>query len=238
MGLFFAAFLFGLFGNFHCLGMCGPLIISLQNNQQRVQGKFIKPFLYQAGRILSYVLLGLLMGFLGEGFFVGGMLQALSITLGLILFLQALHHFFPLPLFRNSKLVFSLYGKLQAKILPLLNRGSIGANFVLGMLNGLLPCGLVYLGLAGAMASGSWFYGLVFMGGFGLGTVPVMLILSLGWMNLSDKIRGSMLRVIPGLQLAMAFLLILRGLNLGVPYVSPQWPSLFKPQASQVCHVP
>jgi uncharacterized protein len=238
MGLFFAAFLFGLFGNFHCLGMCGPLVLSLQNNQGQSQGRIIKPILYQGGRMLSYVLLGLVMGFLGEGFFKGGLLQALSITLGLVLLLQAIHSIFPLPIFLKNNIGFSLYSRLQSKVLPRLKKGSMGSNFILGMLNGLLPCGLVYLGLAGAMASGSWFYGLVFMSGFGLGTVPVMLFLSLGWMNLSDKIRGSLLRIIPGLQFAMAVLLILRGLNLGVPYVSPQWPSLYKAEATQVCHVP
>jgi sulfite exporter TauE/SafE len=166
------------------------------------------------------------------------LLQALSITLGIALLLHALNHFVSVPFFTGNNFTFSIYRKLQTFVLPLIDRGSVSSAFLLGIMNGLLPCGLVYLGLAGAMASGSWFYGLVFMGGFGLGTVPVMLFLSLGWMNLSGKFRLTILRIIPGLQFAMALLLILRGLNLGVPYLSPQWPSLNKAQATQVCHVP
>lgn len=238
MSLFFAGFLFGLIGNFHCLGMCGPLLISLQQNRVRSEHGVIKSFLYQLGRIFSYVFLGLILGFLGEGFFIGGLLQALSICLGVLLFLHALNHFVALPFLGKSNFLFAAYQKLQSLILPLLNKGSFSSTFILGALNGMLPCGLVYMGLAGAMASGSWFYGLQFMGGFGLGTVPVMLFLMLGWLNLSEKLRGSMLRVIPGLQLLMALLLIMRGLNLGLPYVSPEWPEANGLASKSTCHVP
>lgn len=237
MNLFFAGFLFGLVGNFHCLGMCGPLLISVQQNRARDESGILKSFLYQGGRIFSYLLLGLILGLLGEGFFIGGLLQGLSIALGILLLLHALNHFFSFPFLGKGNWLFSIYQKLQGIILPLLNKGSLFSTFVLGVLNGLLPCGLVYLGLAGAIASGSWLYGVLFMGGFGLGTVPVMLMLMLGWLNLSGKIRESMLRVIPGLQMLMALLLILRGLNLGVPYVSPQWPEPNKIEAQNACHV-
>ena len=129
-------------------------------------------------------------------------------------------------LFASRKLalwrpVTSLVDRLKVRMSALLRRRSFSSLAVLGLLNGLLPCGLVYVACAGAAASGSVLAGAQYMALFGAGTVPMMLAISLSGRLVPPSLRLSLRRAIPVCVFLLATLLILRGMSLGIPYVSP-----------------
>ncbi|MDR3716394.1 MAG: sulfite exporter TauE/SafE family protein [Puia sp.] len=238
-----AGLFIGMIGSFHCIGMCGPLALALPVRDLSARGRLLAIMTYHAGRILTYSLLGLLLGSLGRRIYIAGFQQAFSIGLGLsILFV----------LFSQWKGLQRLVGekRVAAARLQVLSEGlgrglrhgitrlwqsPLKSRFLLlGMLNGLLPCGTVYLALAGALSLSSVKEAVAFMTLFGMGTLPVML--SITWFGhlIGIPLRKQMRKAIPLLMMGMAILLILRGLNLGIPFVSP----LLARQPGQVvsCH--
>lgn len=222
MAFLIAAMVIGFLGSFHCLGMCGPIALALPVRDAGPAKKLLLVLSYNFGRIITYSLFGLLAGTLGSGFVVAGYQQALSVTIGLLILLSV---FFTARhkgnyLF-NSKL-FLFFNTIKTQLGRLFLKQGQGPLLLIGALNGLLPCGLVYLGIAGAAASGSVLNGALFMAVFGLGTVPVMLSLSFIGSSLSIGVRSRIRKTVPVITVVMAMLLILRGLNLGIPYLSPK----------------
>lgn len=220
--MLYSALLVGLLGSIHCLGMCGPIALALpmkgKNPSQRMYGRL----LYNGGRILTYALLGLVMGSLGWGLAFSTSQQSLSIATGVVLVViwlmpaQISSHISPLgPIARFSS-------RIKGKFSALLKARSYQALFLLGLLNGLLPCGLVYVALAGAAVTGNAFQGMAYMALFGLGTLPMMLAVSLASQWISVSRRVWLTKLAPGFTLVLAFLLIMRGLNLGIAGVSPK----------------
>lgn len=215
--MLWTAFLLGLLGGAHCAGMCGPLMLALPRppggTRRLVAGRLV----HQLGRIVTYCLLGLGLGALGEGLSMAGVQRVASITLGVAM-LAALLVSRKLAMATPA---FRLVGRLRSAMSPLIARPTLGAQALLGGLNGLLPCGLVYVACAGAAATGSVPGGLGYMALFGLGTLPVMLGISLSGHLLPVSFRLGLARVMPAGVVLVAALLILRGLALGIPYVSP-----------------
>ena len=219
MEVLLTAFLLGLLGSFHCLGMCGPIAMALplQGGWQRKVGTLA----YQSGRVLTYALLGLLLGLAGAGAMLIGYQQSLSILLGVLMVAAVL---VPAAWWRRIQpqgFISRQLMRLKQALGQQLRRRSVGASLAVGMLNGLLPCGLVYIALAGALATGNPWQGSAFMAAFGLGTWPTMLALSLAGQTISVRWRSRIRAALPGVMLAMGLLLVLRGLNLGIPYLSP-----------------
>src|SRR5581483_11013469 len=99
---------------------------------------------------------------------------------------------------------------------------TVGSAFAFGLLNGLLPCGLVYVACAGAVASGSLISAISYMAGFGLGTVPMMFGISTVGTLFHQGLRMRFQKMIPVFLMVVAGLLILRGMALGIPFISPQ----------------
>jgi hypothetical protein len=209
----------GFLGSFHCIGMCGPIALALPNDAQSSRNVF-RHLAYNVGRIVTYTLLGLLFGFIGKGLFIGGVQQIISIALGSIILLLV---FFPaiMPSRLRSFSLFQLPG--FKKLFSLLaTMKTVPGFFSLGILNGLLPCGFVYMALSAAVLSTQPSEGAMFMAMFGLGTVPAMLSLGLMAQAFSIKSRNLVRKTIPYIAATMGLILILRGLNLGIPYVSPK----------------
>jgi uncharacterized protein len=211
------AFILGLFGSLHCAGMCGPLALALPVTSGRPAGFFAGRAAYNLGRIATYCALGLVFGLIGKSLALAGIQRWVSIALGLALLIG---------LFTSRKLalwrpVTSLVERLKSAMGALLRRRSADALLVLGLLNGLLPCGLVYVACAGATATGDLFQGALYMLAFGIGTVPMMLAISLSGKLLPYSVRLRLLKTVPVAVFVLAALLILRGMSLGIPYVSP-----------------
>jgi hypothetical protein len=211
------AFALGLLGSLHCAAMCGPLMLALPTLPAGA-GRFIAGrIIYQLGRIATYCLLGVLAGFIGKSIFLTGMQRWVSIALGMAIlagFLVSKRISVSLPVVR-------LVARLKSAMSAQLRQRSFRSLVLLGMLNGLLPCGLVYVALAGAVSCGSLLAGVIYMAAFGLGTLPTMLGISLSGKLFPISFRLKLRRVIPVGVYLLAGLLILRGLALGIPYVSP-----------------
>lgn len=216
-----SAIALGLAGSFHCIGMCGPIALALPLNNANWFTRIFGSLLYNVGRAITYALMGAVFGILGEGLQLGGFQSWISIIMGSVMVLAVV---FP-ALFRGSgKLDRYLYGynvRLKKRFGILFNQRSFSSLFVIGLLNGLLPCGLVYMALAGAIATGGVTSGALFMFIFGLGTLPMLLLLSLAGNVVTGSFKSKINKVIPYVIFVIGVLFILRGLNLGIPYVSP-----------------
>ncbi|MGK9125142.1 sulfite exporter TauE/SafE family protein [Olivibacter sp. SA151] len=225
------AFFIGVISSVHCVGMCGPLMFALPAMNVSWAKQVGIHLLYQLGRILTYGLLGFVLGLLGAGTLIRGWQQYISLVTGIILLLFALYYF----LQRYGKGSFSYGGTFWQ---PLFNKMGYwiqrpGGHFVVGLLNGLLPCGMVYLALAAALNTGSPVNGFIFMAFFGLGTVPLLLIALVCGHYFRKRIRLNFIGLIPFLFLIMGVWFILRGANLDIAYLSPL---LYPKSGTMLCH--
>lgn len=221
MSALWVAITIGMLGSFHCVGMCGPIALALPLNGENNGAKLLGSLVYNTGRLFTYTLLGFVFGMLGTFIFMAGFQQGLSITLGvliigLIIIPNQLQQKLS-PAHFLSKAIASIRRPLQ----QLFATPSYPARLLIGMLNGLLPCGLVYMGIAGAIATGNALQGSLFMLFFGLGTFPAMLGVTFLGKWIGVKARNRIRAAIPVLVLIMGFLFIIRGLGLGIPYLSP-----------------
>jgi len=217
-----AGLMVGIVGSLHCAGMCGPLALALPVPPDGRLTYITGRVLYNLGRTVTYMLLGAIAGVVGQKLFMAGAQQAVSIVLGVLLLLFALAPSLMRRMPGGSGLIDRLTGPVRRAIGTLLRRSSVTALFLLGIVNGLLPCGMVYVAVAAAMTTGTMLKGVMFMAGFGLGTVPVMLTIALLGKQIQGGLRKRLTAVLPVFSVVIAVLILLRGLNLGIPYVSPK----------------
>lgn len=218
------AFVLGLAGSVHCAGMCGPIAVALAQIHPLMPGRtepgrrfVLSRLMYNLGRVITYGAMGLVFGLMGRVLWMAGLQRALSIALGSVLLLGlGFARFRPAAGFWARVL-----DGLKKPMAALVRRRSPEALLVLGLLNGLLPCGLVYVAAAGAMATGDALPGAAYMLLFGAGTVPTMLALALSGRWIAQQTRLRLARVVPVTVFLMACLLVLRGLELGIPFLSP-----------------
>ena len=217
-----AGFAFGFLGSLHCIGMCGPIVLALPVG---TQGKFrylLGSVLYSFGRAVTYSAMGGIIGLVGAGLSLAILQQNVSIIAGAaILITPLVRHIYRTPV--PSLLPFgTVLMKLQVRIASLLKESSLPPLFFLGVLNGLLPCGFVYLAITTAAVTADVMRGTMFMAGFGLGTMPAMVGFSFFPRLVSPQLRSKISRVLPAFTLLVGVLLIARGLNLGIPMISPR----------------
>lgn len=211
------AFLLGLVGSAHCAGMCGPLALALPTTGNTRATFLAGRVLYNVGRLVTYAALGAAFGLLGQTFALAGFQRWISLAAGVAI----LAGLFASSRFALGLPAISAVGWLKSGFGKLLRQRSLASIFLLGLLNGLLPCGLVYAAAAGATATGHFLDGTLAMIAFGLGTVPMMLGFSLAGPRLHTALRFKLQRLIPASLAIVGVLLVLRGLALGIPYLSP-----------------
>lgn len=219
MTILYTAFILGLAGSLHCVGMCGPIALSLPLRSKTIPGKIWGGTLWSLGRILTYSMMGALFGLIGSGFKMLGYQQTISILIGGMMILSV---FLP-TLFKkfSSGTVTNFFNPIRRGMQRLLKEKNNRALFLIGIFNGLLPCGLVYMAVAGAIATADFFYSIFFMALFGLGTLPLLLLVSLLGNVISLSIRETINKVVPVVVVGLGIIFILRGLTLGIPFVSP-----------------
>lgn len=210
----------GFLGSFHCVGMCGPIALSLPVQHLKGADKAVGIGLYNVGRILTYTAAGLLFGLIGLSFNFFGWQQWLSIGLGVLLLILFVIQMFPSVKFKRSATLGKWNQLVIRQLTPLFRSTRRRTLLLIGMLNGLLPCGLVYMALAGAIATGNLIYSAFFMAGFGAGTLPAMVIASYAAGILTISVRNRIRRVLPYMLAIMGVLLILRGMDLNIPVIS------------------
>ncbi|CAL2059797.1 sulfite exporter TauE/SafE family protein [Tenacibaculum sp. 190524A05c] len=218
--MLYTAFILGLLGSLHCLGMCGPIAFMLPLDRTNQVKQFFQLMSYHSGRLLTYGLLGVLFGLLGRGFELFVFQQHLSIFTGALMIIIIM---FPKLVYqlKATEALNTYISKIKSTLGKELKQKSNDTFFAIGFLNGFLPCGLVYMALLGAVATHSTFQGSLYMIVFGLGTIPLMSsIVYIGkFTNL--RLNRYFKKVIPMVVIAIGVLFILRGLGLNIPYISP-----------------
>lgn len=216
-------FLVGLFGSLHCIGMCGPIALALPVFGDSKFKIILGRVLYNFGRIVTYTFMGALFGLFGSRLVLFGLQQDLSIFLGVAIIIYLLTPRKIKAGFANTFIYRYITDFIKQNYRSLTSKKSIYSLFVIGLLNGLLPCGFVYVGIAGALSVGTWMDGAIYMFLFGAGTFPVMYLTSAFGKIISTNFRTRINRLIPALTAIIAILFILRGLNLGIPFLSPKF---------------
>jgi sulfite exporter TauE/SafE len=234
MEFYISALILGLAGSMHCVGMCGPIALALPVSKDRWDYRVYGTLLYNIGRAITYGLLGVIFGLIGKGLSLGGLQQWASIGIGVVMILSVL---FPV-VFRKiniEKATYSMVSRMKKVFGKMFSIRSFASLFTIGLLNGFLPCGLVYMALAGAIVSGDVTSGMLYMVIFGLGTIPVMLSLTLLGNVVSLRFRKKIQKIIPVFIVLIGILFILRGSNLGIKYISPKI-SQEDPAKVECCH--
>lgn len=209
-----SAFLIGFAGSLHCVGMCGPLMVSNVLKQHDFKESIFRWIAYHVGRIFVYSMWGLLFGSVGISIKWFGMQQNISLALGIAI-LAILLLIKKFPAFETKIQGFVPYKLMVKRLYPKSAGSSIYSSFVGGLLNGMLPCGLVYVALAGATAMQDSVQGAIFMVVFGLGTLPMLLFVMIIGARLQFAVRKHLAKWYPIMIGLMAIMLIIRGLNLG-----------------------
>ncbi len=234
MEVIFAGFILGLIGSLHCAGMCGPIALNLPLRGNNFTERLTGGILYNLGRILMYGIMGAIFGSIGQGFLLLGVQQWVSIVMGSLLIVSVIAPF----VFSKIKIKqFDFFtGFVRSGIQKLFRMRSYKGLFLIGLLNSLLPCGLVYVAIVGAIATGNVYFGSFYLILFGLGTLPMMLTISLIGNLITSKVRNVLNKLIPYVVVLIGALFILRGLCLGIPYISPSKENLeytIKPKSTE-----
>lgn len=211
------ALLTGFVGSLHCIGMCGPLAAALPIGRFPAGQRGLARGLYHAGRLSAYSLLGAVVGTVGQGLLLTGLQRPVSIGAGVLLLVWGLSAR-AVPRWLQTS---PLGRKLMGPFATLLRQPTLPHLAGLGFLNGLLPCGSVYLALVGALLMPSPVGGAGYMLAFGVGTLPAML--SIHWVvnHLSPYIRQRLSRSLPAITVVVALLLIGRGVAGWLPPKQP-----------------
>ncbi|MCB0750548.1 MAG: sulfite exporter TauE/SafE family protein [Ignavibacteriae bacterium] len=227
-------FVIGFLGSFHCVGMCGPIALALPIGKGSNLQLVLSRILYNLGRVVTYAFFGAIFGLFGKGIALAGLQRYASIALGVSILVYYL-----IPSKYKGKLSITkpyqvLSGFVKKSFKKLTKSGSPQSLFIFGIINGFLPCGFVYVALAGAITTGDFISGAAFMALFGLGTVPIMFATSLVGKFVSGGLRTRINKLIPVFAIILAIIFILRGLSLGIPFLSPPEKKLHVPATTEV----
>lgn len=209
-GFLISGFVVGLVGSLHCIGMCGPIALAAPSY----------PLAYNLGRVLTYTLMGLGMGLAGAIVLLAGAQNGISITAGSLVVIGAIWTMNRSRLPKWS-LTSGAGAWLSKRMTPLWRGGRWWHMTGVGMLNGILPCGFVYVGLAGSLTVANPFGSAAYMALFGLGTIPAMWATGVMGRKVAGPWRDRLRRATPWLALVLGVLMILRGMELGIPFISP-----------------
>lgn len=216
-----AGLILGITSNLHCVGMCGPIAMAIpvnRTNNWTILGGVLQ---YNFGRVLTYMFLGLLVGTIGISVDTLGILQWISILAGVFLIVYAWRKWFSvhitakLPQLGIQKMISKNIGRVLRSEIPF-------KPLFLGLLNGLLPCGMVYIALMNAILGGHPYTSALAMMAFGVGTLPSMITIGFMANRITNEMRRKMNKVVPYLLTLVGLLIVLRGMNLDIPYISPK----------------
>ena len=216
-----SAFILGLLGSFHCVGMCGPIAFMLPVDRSNTVKKITQIAIYHFGRLLAYSIIGLIFGLIGKSLYIFGFQQQLTIIIGVLMILVVLIPQQTFNKYNFSRPVYRLISKVKSALGSAMKKKTMDTFLTIGFLNGFLPCGLVYMALFAAIAGGNAINGILYMAVFGLGTIPLMTTTIYFSQFLKGKARQRIQKAIPVFVILIGALFIIRGLGLGIPYISP-----------------
>lgn len=222
-----SALIFGLLSSLHCVGMCGPIALMLPVSRTNSALRIIQTLLYHLGRIFTYGFLGFVFGIFGKGLFIAGLQQRFSIIIGVLMIVYVLLPKKNLDSFRFLNPFFKIVAIIKSNLGKLLTNKSKRSFLLIGILNGFLPCAMIYVALFGALATQDAIQGSLYMILFGVGTIPLMSIVVLISNKITVATRNKILKLVPVFVTILGVLFILRGLGLNIPFISPGTLNLF-----------
>lgn len=233
--MLWSAVIFGLLGSFHCVGMCGPIAFMLPVDRTHSTKKLLQIATYHFGRILAYSIIGLVFGLVGKGLYIFGMQQQLSIVVGILMIVIVLIPVHTFNKYNFSKPIYKVISKIKSSLGQALKKKSTDTFLTIGFLNGFLPCGLVYMAVIASIATQSAAQSSLYMALFGLGTIPLMTSAIYLGKFLNAAVKRRIQKAIPIFVIIIGALFIIRGLGLGIPYLSPT-PIVEMAASSIDCH--
>jgi sulfite exporter TauE/SafE len=216
-----SALILGLLGSLHCVGMCGPIAFMLPVDHSNSFKKVSQIGIYHFGRLLAYSIIGLVFGLVGKSLYIFGIQQQLSIIIGILMIVIVILPHKTIGKYNLSKPLYKVISKVKSGLGKALKKKTADTFLTIGFLNGFLPCGLVYMAVFGAIATGSLVEGSFYMVLFGLGTIPLMTTAIYLGKFLNSTLKQRIQKAIPVFIVIIGALFILRGLGLGIPYLSP-----------------
>ncbi len=219
--MLWSAFILGLLGSFHCVGMCGPIAFMLPVDRSNSVKKISQITTYHIGRLLAYSTIGLIFGLIGKNLYIFGLQQQLSICIGVLMIVVVLLPYKTFSKYNLSKPLHKVISKVKNELGSALKKKTADTFLTIGFLNGFLPCGLVYMAVFGSLVSSTITQGAMYMALFGLGTIPLMTSAIYLGKFLNTTIKQRIQKAIPVFVVIIGVLFILRGLGLGIPYISP-----------------
>jgi uncharacterized protein len=223
----------GLVSSLHCIGMCGPLALALPVYHLPKRQQVVAMILYNSGRFITYAAIGLVFGLAGRTFYLAGLQRWFSIGAGVVLLALVIQYYY-FRSFPKPGWISSFYSLLQLRVTHFLKSPRSYSYVVVGMANGLLPCAMVYFAVAVSLSFAEVWQSVLLMGMFGAGTLPAMLLLGIFGVRVPVVLRKKLTKFVPVFFTTLAILLILRGFNLGIPFLSPSIDSAHAEAAS--CH--
>ncbi|WP_234109362.1 MULTISPECIES: sulfite exporter TauE/SafE family protein [Chryseobacterium] len=226
IALIISAIGLGFASGFHCIGMCGPIALSMGLTKKQSTNFYLQNLIYQFGRIFTYSFLGAILGIVGQGFEMAGIQKYLTVAVGIILIVMAVFSFGGKDFASKIPFLSKLLYQVKMNLGKLLQKADYRSRFTTGILNGFLPCGMVYMGLTASLAAGGILEGAGFMALFGLGTLPFMFSVVLLGSLMTNAFRIKVLKIVPVMMIILGGLFILRGMELGIPLISPKKEAL------------
>jgi sulfite exporter TauE/SafE len=219
--MLWSAVIFGLLGSFHCVGMCGPIAFMLPVDRSNSTRKVFQIFTYHFGRLLAYSIIGLVFGLVGKGLYIFGIQQQLSILIGVLMILIVIIPTQTFNKYNLSKPIYKLISKVKSSLGQALKKKTADTFLTIGFLNGFLPCGLVYMAVIASIATQNAAQSSLYMLLFGLGTIPLMTTAIYVGKFLNATVKQRIQKAIPVFVILIGLLFIVRGMGLGIPYLSP-----------------
>lgn len=212
------ALLMGFTGSLHCAGMCGPIVWIMPFQAYTGYKKIIAISLYHFGRISVYACLAAILHSFRD-LFDPKVQQYISVILGSLLLVTGILSFIP-----NHLVSVSLpwAGQVKKMLGNVIGKPGLSTLLIAGILNGLLPCGLVYMALSASLSAHTALQGVILMYFFGIGTLPMLISISLLKKKLVFLRSAHITKLVPMVVFCFGFLFILRGMNLNIPYLSPK----------------
>lgn len=208
----------GFTGSLHCAGMCGPIVFIMPFQAFSGLKKALALGAYHVSRISVYAGMAVILHSFRQ-LFNPQLQQYISLTLGVTLLVAGILSFFSGHI-RTFKLPWS--GLVQNQLGKLMQNPGIGSIAASGFMNGLLPCGLVYMALSASLSMDTALNAAIMVVFFGIGTMPMLISITLLKSRLRFLTGAHLRRLVPVVVFAFGCLFVLRGLNLGIPYLSPK----------------
>jgi len=227
-------FLMGLTGSLHCAGMCGPIVWMMPFQQFKGLQKYVAIGLYHFGRASAYAVMASIL-FSFKALFHPQIQQYLSIGLGASLLIAGLFSFFSIQGI-GMKTPWGAW--VKTSLGKVMQNMRLPTFLVTGFLNGLLPCGLVYMALAASMTFHEVLSVVKGMYLFGLGTIPMLVAITLLKTKVPMGFLRKMKNAVPIMLFVFGSILMLRGMNLGIPYLSPKLEMTQNEVKASCCHKP